>query len=48
MAGNPAKVKGWMCQCGIRLHFEKKGKAVCDACGSRFQKKGNEVSHIHG
>ena len=48
MAGNPAKVKGWMCQCGIRLHFEKKGNAVCDACGSKYQRKGNQVSHIDG
>ncbi|MBN2124858.1 MAG: Gfo/Idh/MocA family oxidoreductase, partial [Deltaproteobacteria bacterium] len=22
MAGNPAKIKGWMCRCGIRLNFE--------------------------
>jgi UDP-2-acetamido-3-amino-2,3-dideoxy-glucuronate N-acetyltransferase len=44
MAGNPAKVKGWMCRCGIRLHFDKKGHGVCDACGLKYQKKGNQVN----
>jgi UDP-2-acetamido-3-amino-2,3-dideoxy-glucuronate N-acetyltransferase len=44
MVGNPAKIKGWMCQCGIRIQFEKYGKAVCDACGTKYQKEGNKVS----
>ena len=46
MVGNPAKLKGWMCQCGIRIHFDKTGKAVCDACGSKYEKKGDQVSGI--
>jgi len=46
MVGNPAKIKGWMCQCGIRVHFDKSGKAVCDACGSKYEKKGDQVSKI--
>ena len=30
--GNPAKAKGWMCECGIKIEIkEKKGK--CKACG---------------
>lgn len=44
MVGNPAKIKGWMCECGIRVHFDKSGKAVCDACGSKYEKKGDQVS----
>jgi UDP-2-acetamido-3-amino-2,3-dideoxy-glucuronate N-acetyltransferase len=43
VAGNPAKVKGWMCRCGIRLHFDKSGNAVCDACGAKYAKKGDQV-----
>jgi UDP-2-acetamido-3-amino-2,3-dideoxy-glucuronate N-acetyltransferase len=48
VAGNPAKVKGWMCRCGIRLHFEKSGNAVCDACGTRFEKKADQVTRMDG
>lgn len=47
MLGNPSKIKGWMCRCGIRLHFNKKD-AVCDACGLKYQKKGNRVGEIGG
>jgi len=42
VAGNPAKIKGWMCRCGIRLYFDGK-IAACDVCGLRYQKKGNIV-----
>jgi UDP-2-acetamido-3-amino-2,3-dideoxy-glucuronate N-acetyltransferase len=45
VAGNPATIKGWMCQCGIRLHFEK-NKAVCDTCGLKYHKKGNLIEII--
>jgi UDP-2-acetamido-3-amino-2,3-dideoxy-glucuronate N-acetyltransferase len=41
--GNPAKIKGWMCRCGIRLHFDKAGRAVCDACGGKYEKKEDQV-----
>jgi UDP-2-acetamido-3-amino-2,3-dideoxy-glucuronate N-acetyltransferase len=30
--GNPARQRGWLCQCGIRLEFSG-GKAACGACG---------------
>lgn len=46
MVGNPAKIKGWMCQCGIRLHFDKRGSAVCDACGLKYEKAGNQVTQL--
>jgi UDP-2-acetamido-3-amino-2,3-dideoxy-glucuronate N-acetyltransferase len=42
VVGNPGKVKGWMCRCGVRLHFEEE-KATCDVCGSKYVKKGNRV-----
>jgi len=45
MVGNPAKIKGWMCRCGIRLHLDK-GDAVCDVCGLRYRKKGNRVHEV--
>ena len=43
VAGNPAKNKGWMCRCGIRLHFDKSGSAVCDACGAKYEKRDDQV-----
>jgi len=42
VVGNPPVVKGWMCRCGIRLHFDGKG-ATCDACGEKYVKKGKLV-----
>jgi UDP-2-acetamido-3-amino-2,3-dideoxy-glucuronate N-acetyltransferase len=46
VAGNPARIKGWMCQCGIQLQFNEV-YAECDACGLRYQKKGNLVHEVH-
>jgi UDP-2-acetamido-3-amino-2,3-dideoxy-glucuronate N-acetyltransferase len=47
--GNPARIQGWMCQCGLRLQFEtlEKGEeALCPECGTRYTKKGFAVSMI--
>lgn len=35
--GNPGKVKGWVCQCAVEIVF-RSGKAICKACGKRYQK----------
>lgn len=35
VVGNPARPKGWMCECGIRLRV-KGGKARCATCGARY------------
>lgn len=45
MTGNPAEIKGWMCRCGIRLHFDN-DQAACDACGMKYGKEGNIVGVI--
>lgn len=44
--GNPARIRGWMCQCGIRLRFEPDGseeRAVCGSCGNRYIKQAQSV-----
>jgi UDP-2-acetamido-3-amino-2,3-dideoxy-glucuronate N-acetyltransferase len=49
MVGNPARVHGWMCGCGIKLKFEQDGeteRAQCAACGGRYTKTGQTVSPI--
>ncbi len=43
MVGNPAVQKGWMCACGVRLHFDG-GAAACDACGRRYLLADGRVS----
>src|SRR5690242_9636865 len=42
VVGNPARVSGWMCECGVKLapgsHVPE--RAVCAACGARFHSTG--------
>jgi UDP-2-acetamido-3-amino-2,3-dideoxy-glucuronate N-acetyltransferase len=35
VAGVPAKQKGWMCKCAVRLNFAG-GKAKCETCGESY------------
>jgi UDP-2-acetamido-3-amino-2,3-dideoxy-glucuronate N-acetyltransferase len=45
--GSPARVRGWMCQCGERLAFTEQAeveKAVCKSCGDAYRKQGQVVS----
>lgn len=45
--GNPARIQGWMCQCGIRLEFHSVGdheEGFCKECGSCYSKQGNLVT----
>lgn len=41
--GTPARVHGYVCQCGEKLSFVD-GKAVCAACGKNY--KMNEASEV--
>lgn len=42
VAGNPARPCGWVCQCGLPLHF-RGDSAQCDACGRRFAQRDGAV-----
>jgi len=49
LVGNPARVQGWMCACGVKLEFERNGEAEharCAACGCRYEKTGLAVAPI--
>jgi UDP-2-acetamido-3-amino-2,3-dideoxy-glucuronate N-acetyltransferase len=35
VVGNPAVQKGWMCSCGVRLHFDD-DHAKCHVCGAEY------------
>jgi UDP-2-acetamido-3-amino-2,3-dideoxy-glucuronate N-acetyltransferase len=43
--GAPARVVGWMCQCGIRLAFDRT-RARCRACGARYRKAKDVVARV--
>ena len=40
--GNPARVRGWVCQCGSPLKFHD-GGSVCRECGRAYAQDGNCV-----
>lgn len=42
MAGNPAKILSYMCECGEKLKFEK-DSATCGKCGKNYTKSGESV-----
>ena len=49
--GNPARLRGWMCACGIRLAFTSNKDnevAMCDACGTSYRKQDQEVVPMNG
>ena len=47
MIGVPARVAGWMCQCGVRLPLGIQEKideeCACQACGVAYTRKGEQV-----
>jgi len=47
--GVPARLHGWVCQCGEKLPLdtsEGDADATCDACGRRYAKRGLSVSIV--
>ena len=47
--GNPARLRGWMCACGVAIRFGKQDQdetAQCGACGARYAKSGAQVSAV--
>lgn len=45
VAGVPAKIIGWVCECGERLFFEKKAEADCQ-CGKLYAMTDGAVSKL--
>src|SRR5262245_36087583 len=48
VVGNPARLVGWMCNCGVKLSLstDKLGeeRTTCSACGSVYEKRGHSVT----
>ena len=43
--GNPARIKGWVCECGFKLRF-KKEKAICNECNRKYRKLKNRIKKL--
>jgi UDP-2-acetamido-3-amino-2,3-dideoxy-glucuronate N-acetyltransferase len=37
--GNPARLRGWVCQCGEKLDFAETNTAQCPGCGKKYKKR---------
>jgi UDP-2-acetamido-3-amino-2,3-dideoxy-glucuronate N-acetyltransferase len=46
MAGNPARQRGWMCQCGEKLPFANGESETCRVCATEYELKGGAVSPL--
>jgi UDP-2-acetamido-3-amino-2,3-dideoxy-glucuronate N-acetyltransferase len=48
--GNPARIRGWLCYCGIRLGLSASvsgsEEATCPACSRRYTRNGTQVDMI--
>jgi UDP-2-acetamido-3-amino-2,3-dideoxy-glucuronate N-acetyltransferase len=42
IVGNPGRVVGWMCKCGVKLDV-KRNKAVCKTCGLSYVKRNGRL-----
>lgn len=43
VAGNPAKIKGYVCQCGEKLKSNSKERYMCRKCGKTYVMHGKEI-----
>ena len=50
VVGNPARVIGWMCKCGVRLNLSRDVSyaehATCSACGAGYTKQDGSVAVV--
>ncbi len=45
VAGNPARLRGWVCQCGTRLQF-REATATCPECGRQYERENGMVQPV--
>jgi len=45
VVGNPARITGWMCACGIKLNLQG-DEASCETCGKPYRKSKNGLSPL--
>ena len=45
VVGNPGVIKGWMCECGVKLEFDD-SYTRCQACGKEYFRTGERVERV--
>jgi len=40
--GNPARVRGWVCRCGVKLGED----LACPECGARYRRAGDSIAEL--
>jgi UDP-2-acetamido-3-amino-2,3-dideoxy-glucuronate N-acetyltransferase len=49
--GNPARVRGWACWCGVRLPLgigaDDSERGACTACGRTYEREGLRLREVH-
>ena len=48
VVGNPARIVGWVCECGGRLDFSESVECACPKCGMKYRKEGQVVALVEG
>ncbi len=43
--GNPGRIRGWVCECGVKLRFDS-GKAECDTCHLQYRQENGKVERV--
>ncbi len=48
VTGNPGRVSGWMCQCGVKLASGRlpPSEATCAVCGARYRADGDRLTDL--
>ena len=41
--GNPGRISGWICRCGIRLKNKGKDRLVCPECGRTYKRQSDSL-----
>ena len=47
--GNPGRLQGWMCQCGVRLEFKMQDiqtQTICPRCSEKYIKKDQVITSL--
>lgn len=48
VAGNPARILGWLCHCGAKLDFGLAGSTQCAECRANYEKLGQDEIAYRG
>ena len=46
--GSPARIHGWVSQCGAQLKFDDQERAICKSCGDIYRKQNQVVGPERG